>query len=281
MIANFLKLLLPSKTFLYLKVFYYSLKNELTYLETHITNHCNLNCSACRHFSPLSGESFRDLNLFKKDMERMQELFSNVRVIRLMGGEPLLHPNVSDFLTITRKAFPRAEIHLATNGILLSKMNIGFWKSCSSAKIILDVTRYLKGSDFSRIRQVTLEYGVTMNESPLVTKFHKYHMNREGNSNIEKTFNACRNQSYCPFLDSDKGRLYTCAVSATASIYSEHFQDKLNTSDRDYISIYGNLTSRDIFKFLSSSVPFCRYCTTKKTLFDWSLSRLTKEEWFD
>lgn len=281
-LIDLLRRYLAPKYIKYLQVFYYKFKNELIYLETHITNHCNLNCRSCRHFSPISNESFRDLDSFIRDMKRMRELFSNIRIIRLMGGEPLLHPCVTDFLTTTREAFPKAEIHLVTNGILLAKMNEQFWTSCASSKIILDVTRYPIHIDLVKIRELSNTYGVMLSESPLATKFHHYHMNRKGDSNAKETFNACRRESYCPFLDSDRGRLHICAISASAGIYSDYFKDnQLITSDSDSISIHGDTTSKDIFRFLSSSIPFCRYCTTKKTLFDWTRSSLVKEEWFD
>lgn len=44
---------------------------------------------------------------------------AQVHTIRLMGGEPLLHPHVIDFCTTTRKLFPTSEIVLVSNGILL------------------------------------------------------------------------------------------------------------------------------------------------------------------
>ena len=280
-IIRFLKQLLPPRYFKYLQIIFYSLRNELIYLETHITDHCNLNCKACRHFSPISGESFRDLKLFTKDMKRMQELFSNIRIIRLMGGEPLLHRGVADFLLVTREAFPRAEIHLVTNGILLPKMNDLFWESCAECKVILDVTRYPINLNLQSIRELSRKNGVILFESPLVTKFHQYHMNRKGDSDTKETFKACRQVSYCPFLDSNNGRLYLCPVSASVEIYSKHFNDDIALSDKNFISIYGNVTSQDIFRFLNRSIPFCGYCTTKKTLFDWTRSRLVKEEWFE
>lgn len=40
-----------------------------------------------------------------------------------MGGEPLLHPQVIDFCTETRKIFPKASIVLVSNGILLNQFN--------------------------------------------------------------------------------------------------------------------------------------------------------------
>jgi molybdenum cofactor biosynthesis enzyme MoaA len=77
-------------------------KPELKYLELHLTDHCNLNCKGCGHYSPIAQENFASFVEFKKDMLRLGHLFRNIQIIRLMGGEPLLHPDVAFFLLKTR-----------------------------------------------------------------------------------------------------------------------------------------------------------------------------------
>ena len=65
----------------------------MNYLEHHIVDHCNLNCGGCSHFSPLADPWFEDFDTFKKDFLQLYDItHGNVGVIRLMGGEPLLHP---------------------------------------------------------------------------------------------------------------------------------------------------------------------------------------------
>ena len=63
----------------------------MNYLEHHITDHCNLKCRGCSHFSPLAQEWFESVEDFKKDFSQLASLMP-VNIIRLMGGEPLLHP---------------------------------------------------------------------------------------------------------------------------------------------------------------------------------------------
>jgi molybdenum cofactor biosynthesis enzyme MoaA len=48
--------------------------------------------------------------------------------ILLMGGEPLLHPELERFFPAARTAFPSAKIKIVTNGILLSKKEDSFWR---------------------------------------------------------------------------------------------------------------------------------------------------------
>lgn len=79
-------------------------KPYLRYLETHLCDHCNLNCKSCTHFCPLVTEpTFTDLEQYTKDIRTLSKKLA-IRTIRLMGGEPLLHPQVNDFIRVTRSS---------------------------------------------------------------------------------------------------------------------------------------------------------------------------------
>ena len=71
----------------------------------HLTDHCNLSCVRCSHFSPLAKSSFFiDVHLFERDCCRLAELTGgDVDEIQLSGGEPLLHPEVENLPYIVRK----------------------------------------------------------------------------------------------------------------------------------------------------------------------------------
>ena len=91
-------------------------KNQLDNLTIHLASHCNLNCWGCDNFSPLSEECYADLNIFAKDIACLSKFLKNrVSRIELLGGEPLLHPNIENFLPIARMAFPETPIKIVTN----------------------------------------------------------------------------------------------------------------------------------------------------------------------
>ena len=68
------------------------------------------------HFAPMADRWFADLDRIAADFVRLKELFRNIREIRVMGGEPLLHPDCVAFLRIVRAAFPNCRLALVTNG---------------------------------------------------------------------------------------------------------------------------------------------------------------------
>ena len=59
----------------------------------HIAEHCNLNCAHCSHFSPLADKILMPVEDFRRDVERMGELFNHeCERFQIYGGEPLLLP---------------------------------------------------------------------------------------------------------------------------------------------------------------------------------------------
>ena len=120
--------------------------------EIHLTDHCNLNCQMCDHFSPLAEEYYLDLQDFQKQMERLSFLFHNeAQFIRLLGGEPLLHPDVVSFFPITRACFPETDIKLYTNGLLLPAQTDAFWEACTKYNIIIVITKYPVKFDYDKL----------------------------------------------------------------------------------------------------------------------------------
>ena len=96
---------------------------SLRYLEYHLVDHCNLNCAGCCHFSPLvSGPSFVSLDQMEQDFTLLQKFVNHIWRIRILGGEPLLHPQWKEHLALARRFWPLAEINLVTNGILIPSL---------------------------------------------------------------------------------------------------------------------------------------------------------------
>lgn len=119
-------------------------KPYLVHLETHVCDHCNLNCKACNNFSPfVKGRQVADLEHFERDMRYLAELFSTIGRLFLLGGEPLLEPEHScKMAEISRRYFPNAELRLLTNAILIPKMTPEFWKCMRKYQVIIHISVY-------------------------------------------------------------------------------------------------------------------------------------------
>ena len=112
----------------------------LDYLEFHVADHCNLNCAGCLHYAPFAPKRLASLETVSHDFRRLGTLFSNIRHVRIMGGEPLLHPNLVAFARVVRQTFPRSRIRIVTNGLALPTFT-GL-PELSALKVGIDWTKY-------------------------------------------------------------------------------------------------------------------------------------------
>lgn len=250
-------------------------KPQLGYLETHLVNHCNLNCRRCSHFAPLAPPHFEDPDVFERDMLRLGELFRNIRVIRLMGGEPLLHPAVERFLSIAREAFPAARIHLVTNGLLIRQMRDTFWQACRDNRVTIDLTVYPPvRALLDDIRELCLKEQVTLRESPNNTFCVR--MNFKGNSPGDQSFSNCRSLFFCPNLRN--GRLYVCATSTYIGLFNARYGEHL-PQDQGIALDDPQLSGRSVLRALNRPVELCRFCSLKTVTVPWSNGRPEKSDW--
>lgn len=112
-------------------------KIHSNYLEFNIVEHCNNRCEGCSHFSPYIKNRFADIDIFKQDITALSEVF-HVEVFRFVGGEPLLHPGLLDFIKVVRESGIADHISICTNGLILHKMGEEFFKAIDR----LAISRY-------------------------------------------------------------------------------------------------------------------------------------------
>ena len=119
-------------------------KPYLVHLETHVCDHCNLNCKACNNFSPFVKEpSYADIGQFESDLKRLAELFSGIGRFFLLGGEPLLAPELCcDMIRCYRKYFPVNELRVLTNATLILTMKDEFWDCVRENDVIIHISLY-------------------------------------------------------------------------------------------------------------------------------------------
>lgn len=249
--------------------------------EVQLVEHCNLNCKYCSHFCPVAKEEFLDVNEYERDCKRLSELFNKeVNFIRLMGGEPLLHPDIAKFCDITRKYFPNGTIDIDTNGILILSMKENFWKALRENKINLTVTRYPLNLDIEAIKNKCKKENVSFRffcEQPVET-FNHLTLDLEGRGQIEKNFYRCYLANSCHTLK--HGKMYTCSTVPHIHQFMDYFKCDLKLSENEGIDIYKVQNKDEILNFLAKPIPFCRYCNIdKRETKKWEISQKKIEEW--
>lgn len=247
-------------------------KPHLYYMETHICDHCNLNCKGCGHYSPLVDEEFTDFNQFKKDINKLASKVT-IGQIRLMGGEPLLHKQINEFIEATRKAFPQTDVRIVTNGILLPAMKKDFWETLRQNDIVIDLSKYPPCKDkFQGYLDLIEKNNVKIGNINICDNFFKQGEVFE-NSNIKDNYDSCLSK-YC--INLWRSKLYTCPA-CYAFYFGKYFN--IDVKIQEGLDIY-KLSGKKILKKMYKPIPQCINCNTKNPKeYPWSYSEKKKEEW--
>jgi molybdenum cofactor biosynthesis enzyme MoaA len=280
--------LLPEKNGL--KIYLYNMRRKsakrlkqrtLLRFEVNVTDHCNLNCISCTHFSPLSEEKYIDVEVYERDCAQLGKLLNEeMEDIHLMGGEPLLHPQLNKIIEITRKYFVKGVVEIVTNGILLMKQDKSFWETCRKNDVLISVTQYPIKLNYCEIEKLAKNNNVKYRYYSYGKKtMFKIPFDLDGQQNIEETIKMCMMANTC--IQLKEGKLFTCNTMANIDIFNKYFSKNLNITEKDYIDIYKVKDKNEIFSFLNKPVPFCRYCNISGTTLgmDWKQSRKEINEW--
>lgn len=248
------------------------------YVDIHITDHCDLNCRGCAHFSPVAEPFFikpDDLEMTYKKLKPVYRKFFNS--IHLLGGEPLLHPQLEKILQITRTYFPETEIQLITNGLKLEQMSESFWKMVQDYHIKICITQYPLQHVYDDIRTCLDEKKVSY-EIYFAYDFIHHTLEDEGRQNPKSSYRKCRFGGSC--LQIRNNRLFPCPQMAYIEHLNHAYNRQFQYSKGDYLELDDLQSRYKFYKFILSSKRFCRYCNVdEEHLIKWGISDKKMEEW--
>lgn len=255
--------------------------NRMPFLQLHLVDHCNLKCKGCAHFSPIAQESFLDIEELDK-MYRKLKPFLEIWFSRfeLMGGEPLLHPMIEEIIILTRNYFPKIEIRLVTNGIKLMEMQESFFSTCANNRINIYISVYPISLDYEFLYKKLDSYDIAhccYGEYEKHKTFIGYKLNPQGNYNRKQSYMKCKLGGRC--LQLKNNRIYPCFLSAYSEHLNRFFHVDFKWENDDYLFLDNPITEADFHNFINNSVPFCRYCNMKQSLFKWGISQKSADEW--
>lgn len=265
-------------------------RNMIVHLDYHLVEHCNLNCVGCSVFSPIATPCFVNLKSFEYDMRNLYRLVGDaIGQIHLLGGEPLLHPEVGEFAKLCRSIFTKARIDITTNGLHIFDMPDVFWNILKENNIAIKYTEYPIKFNYHKMEEYIKEKGVyVFSASPEggITHFRRIPLN------LKATFNMYHSFVECPYTDCVQlrdGKLYHCPASAFSYLLNKKMKEDglgeegFQVCEADYIDLSKSETGEDVFNFLSNAVPFCRYCDMNNIndRVEWRTSKRDITEWVD
>lgn len=250
-------------------------------LEVHVVDHCNLNCRCCSHYSPVSEPWF----LTPEDLSKNLSLLSPkgaalFKDIRLLGGEPLMNPELISIMKIVREKFRTQNISVVTNGILLNSMPEEFWDACREFNIGIHFSYYPINVDYDQLALLIARNGLVpyVHGNHQKSGFRHELLDEKGKQNKWKSYYNCSFGGSCLQLRGDK--IFSCAEMAYIDVINKAFDTKFSYKKHDYI-IVDRLNSKwQIIFYKLFPRPFCRYCCTSEIkVEDWAHSAKKREEW--
>lgn len=226
-------------------------------VEIQIVDHCNQKCDNCNHFANVAHEWFMSKEEFVYTIDKIKnELYPyGLRRIMLIGGEPLLHPQIKEFCEILRKNFPNEDMRLEilTNGILIETLSE-----------IDEIKR--------NVNLITTPYPDVNVENPVLNSrlfFNTNFLHDIPLGNAQEKYEQCAKFRLPCFFIRDY-KVFICPLSGCFSIYNQIFDKNIEIKkDEDYIDLH-DLTY-DKLKRLSDKGPkCCAYCDQREYSIYWS-----------
>jgi hypothetical protein len=199
--------------------------------ELHVVEHCNLKCAHCCNMSPYLAD--RTLSVAAvEEMCRVMAAQLQVDVFKIMGGEPLLHPDIAGVLQAIRRSGISPTIRLFTNGLLLHTMRDDFWRALDELTVSNYASAPVKPALLDATREKARAFGVVLNVKPVAEFSEVMRAERCGDdAEVEATFAGCWLRHRCMVVRG--GKFFMC----TRAAYAEEFHDDLlhgaHPEDRD------------------------------------------------
>lgn len=264
------------------------MKPVLPFLETMLTQACNLSCTGCTNYSDLGYSGYVRWVDGRRNLEQWLDRI-DISDFGLIGGEPLMNPEVRDWIAGCRKLMPDSQLRFTTNGEILHKhMDIlDLLYDVGNIVFKISVHRYDQRLEniieyiFNKYKwEIVHEHGITRYKSKNNVRFQvnrpqtfiktyrrEYEHMLPYDSNPEESFKICVQQT-CPLLY--KGRIYKCSTSGLLldTLLKVGNADNIVWDQyKKYKGIGLEDSLEDINKFISTfgkSETICSMCPNKR-----------------
>lgn len=237
-------------------------KIQMNYIEYNIVEHCNLRCYQCDHASPLLHKKFVDIEDFRADLYPLGKVI-HVSELKIIGGEPLLHPEIHQLIEVARSTGISDKITLTTNGTLLHKMNRGLWAQIDRLQVTIYPGVKVR-MDLKDLEVLSQEYSFelkvihrnlfryTLTDTPILDL-----------ALVQAIYDECELRTIHNCHTVRAGRYYKCSPAPfLADRLTVVGTDYLRSAD-DSVQIRDNPNLRlELLQYLSdkSPLPACQYC---------------------
>lgn len=249
------------------KICLYTERTELETMEIHVAEHCNLNCKNCSMFCGLVETcDFPCYQEFEEGIKQLKNFFPHIKKFRIIGGEPLLNPELDKYICLIRNVYPYTDIRLISNGILVTKMSDQLIQTIIDNDVTFIVTQYISlKHSIDEINRFLSKTGIRYIVTEAVLEFQKIY-NALGDSDIDENFYHCHWKGSCATMYGTK--IATCYVPFVIHYFSDKFNLAIEETGKIDLMEEG-LTAQEIIKRMHTPFDMCRYCAPKGNWTEW------------
>jgi len=266
-------------------------------LEFYITNVCNLTCSGCNRYNNYKFAGHWTWADAEPVLERWAEKI-DIRHPVILGGEPLLNPDIVDWINGIRRLWPRhSGVQVQSNGTRLDLVKglyealdprVGNWIGISlhadehREPLFARIRNFLKhpvqetqdpadpiGSRYQFLDTNKVKVHVWVNDTFVNSNIIEQANGRFGlyNSNPDLAHENCTYRRFKNY-HMIRGEIYKCGPVALMAEFDDQYQFDISDQDRALLHATGRGLSIDEFdtrgaEFLDNIdqvIPQCKFC---------------------
>ena len=236
-------------------------ENVLFYAEMSIIDYCNLNCKGCNHYAAIFPKQLPDIETRLDDVRRIKDLYDEVIEFGLIGGEPLLNPEVDLYIERVKELLPNTKLQMVTNGLLIPAISEGVLQCIKEYGVLVVISEYVPTSKMinkitDRLREFEIDYEIRSVD--VKKKFYKTLSLKKDSIYPKKCISlGCTN--ICD------GKIARCPTALYINKLNQRFGTDFPSEGVYQLSDYqdGKRLNMD----LSKKIPLCDYCI--EYVFDW------------
>lgn len=226
----------------------------MPHIELHISDKCNLNCKGCSHFSPLYDEINAVYEDKLSDIRKIKALFDNIFRIDILGGEPLLNPELSKYIIGLREELPDTFIQVYTNGLLIPNLDDSVMQLFYDNNIGVSISEYAPTHNIidkiiSRLNQFHIRYHLAAYDDKQVFNIP---ISTSESSIYPK---MCISDGCITISD---GKISRCPTLMYVNKFNSVFHQNLPEDGIYQISDYSD--GRKLLNDMKKVVPLCKHC---------------------
>lgn len=185
-------------------------------VELHVVEHCNLRCAQCCNVSPYLDERVSSAAEVRAACDRIAEVL-RPSVLKIMGGEPLLHPDLPGVLRAVRASGVAPRVRLFTNGLLLRTMTDETFALLDEITVSSYASAPVKAEIVAETEARARRFDVVLNVKDVTTFTTVLSASPRSDEEVQRAYDACWLRHRC--LVVRDGVFYKCTRAAYHADY--------------------------------------------------------------